>query len=158
MPNVLRHFTVSRSRAFDRAADYTLRAWIDPAGRAAFETPPGSGLSHVTCHADPDVESEILIAPGGREIGRMFDTIRILRPGHVMVAQGRGVFNGATTMTAQNSIAITPKGTGCVLTGTSQMAVLGEHPSEGEVAAGWDAMLDAFAKYLNQLPSTGKMI
>ena len=139
------HFTVTRSRDFDRPAGEVFAAWIDPAMRAIYETPEGSGMRHGTLDTREGGMSEVIVASEGREVGRMFDTIRILRPPNLMVVQGWGVFGGATTMTMQTTFEVVERDDGCTLTGTSQMVVPGEGPTEAQVAEGWDGMLERFA-------------
>ncbi|WP_055086553.1 SRPBCC family protein [Jannaschia donghaensis] len=143
-------FTVRRSRRFAQRPSRVFDAWLDPALRAQFETPEGSGMSHVTLATQEGESGEILIAPGDTEVGRMFDTIRILQPGRLAVVHGWGVFGGNPAMTMQNVFDVTPDGDGCTFTGTSQMVVLGEQPTEADVARGWDDMLDRFAGVLER--------
>lgn len=147
------HFTVTRSRDFDRPTAEIFAAWIDPAMRRIFETPEGSGMRHGMLDTREGGMSEVIVERDGREVGRMFDTIRILRPPHLMVVQGWGVFGGETTMSMQTTFEVTARaGTGreggCTLTGTSQMVVLGDMPTESQVGEGWDGMLDRFAAAL----------
>ena len=87
---------------------------------------------------------EVVVAPAGEEIGRMVTDIRILRDGTLAVVQGRGVFGGAVAMTMQTVFRVEPEGDGCRLVGTSQMVVPGGEPTEAQVRAGWEAMLDRF--------------
>ncbi len=130
------HFTVVRTRDFDRDADAVFAAWMDPAIRARFETPEGSGMSHATVATREGETGEVVVAPAGTEVGRMFDTIRILRPG-LGVVQGWGAFGGVTTMTMQNTFEVVDRpGGGCTFTGTSQMVVTGEGPTEAQVGRG----------------------
>ena len=145
-------FTVRRARAFDHAADRVFRLWLDPAARARFETPAGADMSHVACATAQGESGEVRIASGGSHIGSMFDTLRILHPGRLAVVHGWGVFGGDTTMTMQTAFEVVPDGDGCTFTGTSQMVVPGDRPTEAQVGAGWDAMLDRFATLLDDTP------
>lgn len=146
-------FTVRRSRAFAHPADRVFAMWLDPDARARFETPEGSGMSHVTFATRQDDTGEILIAPGGTEAGRMFDIIRILHPGRLAVVHGWGVFGGTPAMTMQTVFEAVPDGSGCTFTGTSQIVTLGDQPTETDVGTGWDQMLDRFAAVLDDTQS-----
>ena len=142
------YFTVTRSRDFDRSAEEVFSAWVDPAMRAIYETPEGSGLRHSALDTREGGMSEVVVEHEGREVGRMCDTIRILRPPHLMVVQGWGVFGGETSMTMQTILEVAARDGGCTLTGTSQMVVPGDMPTPEQVAEGWDGMLERFATAL----------
>lgn len=145
----MNHFTVTCTRDIDHPADRVLAAWLDPELRAQFETPEGSGMRHLSFATIPDEEGVVQIAPGGEEVGRMIDIIRILEPGQYAVTQSRGVFGGATTMLMTNAFEVTPRPGGCTFTGTSQMLCLGDQPTEADVTQGWEAMLDRFVALLD---------
>lgn len=143
-------FTIVRTRDFERDADAVFTAWLDPAMRARFEAPEGSGMAHASVATREGGTGEVVVAPGGAEVGRMFDTIRVLRPG-LGVVQGWGVFGGDVTMTMQTTFEVVDRaGGGCTFTGTSQMVVLGEGPTEPQVGEGWDGMLERFASALEE--------
>lgn len=142
------HFTVVRRRDFEERADEVFTAWLDPAMRARFEAPEGLGMTHATFATREGETGEVVVAPGGTEIGRMFDTIRILRPG-LGVVQGWGVFGGSASMVMQNTFEVVDRaGGGCTFVGTSQMAVADGGPTEAQVGEGWDDMLGRFAQAL----------
>ena len=153
-----RHFTVSRSRDFDKPAGPVFAAWLDPANRAISETPEGSGMRHLSVATKEGESGEIVVTADGVEIGRMHDTIRILRAPRILVIQAHGVFAGRTSMTMQNTFHLTDRhgGTGCGMTGTTQICVPGDGPTEAQVAQGWDGMFDRFAALLGAEPSTGE--
>lgn len=142
------HFTVTCTRDFDHPPAKVFATWLDPAARARFETPEVSGMSHVSYATAQGDNGEILIEHGGAEVGRMFDTIRVLHPGSLAVVHGWGVFGGATAMTMQTTFAVTPNGDGCTFRGTSQIVTLGDTPTEAQVEQGWADMLDRFATVL----------
>ena len=143
-----RHFTVTVTRDFEHTAETVFAAWTDPDMRRQFETPEGSGMTHKAFDTREGGTEEVIIAPEGTEIGRMIDEIRVMRPPGLIVVHGRGVFGGAVGMTMQTTFEVKPTSEGCTLTGTSQMVVLGKNPTEDDVRAGWNGMLDRFAKIL----------
>ncbi len=138
-------FTVEVSRDFDRPAGAVFAHWMDPEGRRRWETPEGSGMSYAAFDTREGGHEEVIVAPGGAEVGRVITDIRVLREGALAVIQGRGVFGGAVAMTMQTVFRVEPEGMGCRFTGTSQMVVLAGEPSEAQLRAGWEAMLDRFA-------------
>ncbi len=142
------HFTVTRSRAFDHSADKVFAAWLDPDTRLRFETPEGSGMSHVTFATRPGETGEVAVSPGGIPVGSMFDTIRVLHPGRLAIVQVWGVFGGETTMAMQNTFEVVPDGSGCTFTGSTQMASTTPEPTPAQVGRGWEDMLDRFATVL----------
>jgi uncharacterized protein YndB with AHSA1/START domain len=144
------HFTVTRTREIDHPADRVFAGWLDPALRARFETPEGAGMRHLSFATEPGQEGVVQVAPGGNEVGRMIDVIRILEPGVLAATQSRGVFGGATTMVMQNIFEVRPRPGGCTFTGTSQMFCLDHRPTRAEVENGWDYMLDRFVALLDE--------
>jgi len=56
-----RHFTVTCSRDLKHSASQVFATWLDPDARARFETPAGSGMSHVTYATAEGDNGEILI-------------------------------------------------------------------------------------------------
>ncbi len=58
---MIRHFTVTCARDFDHPASQVFATWLDPDARARFETPAGSGMSHVTYATAEGDNGEILI-------------------------------------------------------------------------------------------------
>jgi len=146
---VTQHFTAKLDREFDRDVATVFSAWLDPEMRRAFETPEGSGMKYAAFDTREGGTEEVIIAPEGQEVGRMISDIHILRRPEIVVVHGRGVFGGVVMMTMQTTFEFTPKGTGCLLTGTSQMVVLGDHPTEDEVRQGWHAMFDRFGVALS---------
>ena len=137
-------FTVEATRAFDRPAEVVFAHWMDPEARRRWETPEGGGMRCAAFDAREGGREEVVVAPEGREIGRMVTDIRILRDGALAVIQGRGVFGGVVAMTMQTVFRVEPEGGGCRLTGTSQMVVPGAEPTEAQVRAGWEGMLERF--------------
>ena len=146
-------FTVEASRAFARAPEDVFAAWTDPALRAAFETPEGSGMRYEGFDTREGGTETVLIETDGAEMGRMIQEIRVLRPPSggapgLLVAQGRGVFGGVPGLFMQTSVEVAAEDGGARLTGRSQICAPSGQPDRAQVEAGWEAMLDRFAAAL----------
>ena len=137
-------FTDEVARRFERPAGEVFAHRLDPETRRRWETPEGGGTSHAAFDTREGGHGEVVVAPGGEEVGRVLADVRIPRDGALAVIQGRGVFGGAVTMAMQTVLRAEPEGVGCRLTGTSRMVVPAGEPTEAQVRAGWEAMLDRF--------------
>ena len=151
-------FTVTASRDFEGSPEAVFAAWLDPARRARFETPEGSGMRLAVLDTREGGHEEVAVGPEGAETGRMPTDIRVLRPPAdgapgLLVVHGTGVFGGAVAMTMQTAVTVAPRGTGARLTGTSQIVAPGGQPTEAQVREGWEAMLDRFAADLSEHPA-----
>ncbi len=151
-------FTVTVERDLDSPPEAVFAAWLDPARRARFETPEGSGMRLAVLDTREGGHEEVAIGPRGEETGRMPTDIRLLRapadgaPG-LLVVHGTGVFGGAVAMAMQTTVTVAARGTGARLTGVSQIVAPGGQPTQAQVHEGWEGMLDRFAADLAEHPA-----
>ena len=133
------------SRAFDASADAVFKHWSDPETRVRWETPAGSGMSYSKFDSREGGQERVEITANGQSVGHMDQFIRVMRD-NVLVAEVTGVFGGSVGMVMLVTLQVTPEGQGCILKGTSQVVDLGGRDVTGEHTAGWNMMIDNFAK------------
>ncbi len=110
-------FTVTAERDLASSPEDVFAAWLDPARRARFETPEGSGMRLATLDTREGGHEEVAIGPQGDETGRMPTDIRVLRPPAdgapgLLVVHGTGVFGGVVAMAMQTVVTVRGAGRG----------------------------------------------
>ena len=142
-------FTVTVTREIAETPERVFEAWTDPAMRALYEVPEGSGMRYLGFDTREGGSETVVVESAGGEVGRMISEIRVMRPPAggapgLLVAHMRGVFGGAVAMCMQTTFEVGATDGGARLTGVSQAVVPGGQPDRAQVEAGWEAMLDRF--------------
>lgn len=148
-------FTIALVRAFAPGPEAVFAAWIDPAMRARFETPPNAGLRHESLDAREGGFEVTAIERGGEKVGEVETFVALLvRPADgaagLILTQGRTTFGGRTHLLAQTTLAIVPHAGGTRLSVTSQVVSPTGAPGEDELRADWDARLARFEGVLEE--------